>query len=127
MIKVLVDTDVLVDLIRGNDKAVQLLNHYYKQYELCVSSITRHELLIGGRSRQETRDLLELLALLKTLPLSDEVAQTAENLIVDYSLSHNLQLVDALIAGTALKNQALLLSGYGKNFHYIKDLVLLPY
>lgn len=127
MTRLLVDTDVMIELTRGNDKAIQLLNMYQKQHQLCVSSITRYELLIGSRNKSELKDLLELLTFFNTLSLNNEIAQMAEKLIIDYNLSHNLQLADALIASTALVNHTALLSRNNKDFHYIKDLRLLNY
>lgn len=120
--RLLVDTDVMIELTRGNDKAIQLLNMYQKQHQLCVSSITRYELLIGSRNKSELKDLLELLTFFNTLSLNNEIAQMAEKLIIDYNLSHNLQL-----ASTALINCTALLSRNNKDFHYIKDLRLLNY
>lgn len=127
MIKLLVDTDVMIELTRGNNQAIQLLNTYQKQHQLCVSSITRYELLIGSRNKSELKDLLELLTFFNTLSLNNEIAQMAEKLIIDYNLSHNLQLADALIASTALVNNVALLSRNKKDFQYIDKLNLISY
>lgn len=127
MTKLLVDTDVMIELTRGNNQAIQLLNTYQKQYQLCVSSITRYELLIGSRNKSELKDLLELLTFFNTLSLNNEIAQMAEKLIIDYNLSHNLQLADALIASTALVNDVGLLSRNKKDFQYIDKINLIPY
>lgn len=127
MIKLLVDTDVMIELTRGNNQAIQLLNTYHKQHQLCVSSITRYELLIGSRNKSELKDLLELLTFFNTLSLNNEIAQMAEKFIIDYNLSHNLQLADALIASTALVNNVALLSRNKKDFQYIDKLNLISY
>lgn len=92
-----------------------------------MSYITRYELLIGSRNKSELKDLLELLTFFNTLSLNNEIAMTAEKLIIDYNLSHNLQLADALVASTALTNNTALLSRNHKDFHYIKALQLLTY
>lgn len=127
MIKLLIDTDVMIELTRGNNKTIQLLNGYQEQYLLCVSNITRYELLIGSRNKSELKDLLELLKFFNTLSLNREIAQMAETLIIDYNLSHNLQLADALIASTALYYESPLLSRNKKDFQYIDKLNLIPY
>lgn len=127
MIKLLIDTDVMIELTRGNNQAIQLLNTYQKQHQLCVSSINRYELLIGSRNKSELKDLLELLTFFNTLSLNNEIAQMAEKLIIDYNLSHNLQLADALIASTALVNDVGLLSRNKKDFQYIDKINLISY
>lgn len=127
MQNLLIDSDVMIELTRKNQKAIDILTKYQERHQLCVSSITRYELLIGSRNKSELKDLLELLTFFNTLSLNHEIAQMAEKLIIDYNLSHNLQLADALIASTALVNDVSLLSRNHKDFHYIKDLRLLPY
>ncbi|WP_394261560.1 type II toxin-antitoxin system VapC family toxin [Moraxella boevrei] len=127
MTKLLIDTDVMIELTRGNNQAIQLLNTYQKQHQLCVSSINRYELLIGSRNKSELKDLLELLTFFNTLSLNNEIAQMAEKLIIDYNLSHNLQLADALIASTALVNDVGLLSRNKKDFQYTDKINLISY
>lgn len=34
MTKLLIDTDVMIELTRGNNQAIQLLNTYQKQHQL---------------------------------------------------------------------------------------------
>lgn len=84
-------------------------------------------MLIGSRNKSELKDLLELLTFFNTLSLNNEIAQMAEKLIIDYNLSHNLQLADALIASTALVNDVGLLSRNKKDFQYIDKINLISY
>lgn len=123
----LIDSDVIIELTRKSQKALDVLTEHQKHYRLCVSSITRYELLIGSRNKQELRDLLQLLGAFETLPLNEIIAHYAERLLLAYNLSHNLQLADSLIAGTALVYQIELLSRNKKDFAYIQDLKLLIY
>lgn len=125
--KLLIDSDVLIELTRNHQKALDVLTEYQRHYRLCVSSITRYELLIGSRNKQELRDLLQLLDTFETLPLNEAIAYCAERLLLAYNLSHNLQLADSLIASTALIHQIELLSRNKKDFAYIKELKLLAY
>lgn len=123
----LIDSDVIIELTRKSQKALDALTEYQKHYRLCVSSITRYELLIGSRNKQELRDLLQLLGTFETLPLNEIIAHYAERLLLAYNLSHNLQLADSLIASTVLVYQIELLSRNKKDFAYIQDLKLLIY
>lgn len=127
MQRLLVDSDVIIELTRNNQKAIDVLSQYQKQFRLCVSSITRYELLIGARNKQELKDLLQLLNTFETLPLNERIANYAEQLLIAYNLSHNLQLADGLIAATALFYHIELLSRNKKDFSYIDTLQLRTY
>lgn len=58
MPSVLIDSDVMIELTRGSQKAIDVLSQYQAGHRLCVSSISRYELLLGARNKQELHDLL---------------------------------------------------------------------
>lgn len=127
MNKLLIDSDVIIELTRGSRYANTLLTNYKQQYTLCISTITRYEVLIGSKNKQEMQWLLQLLQAFETLYLDEKISQKAEKLLILYNLSHNLQLADAIIGATAITYQIPFLSRNQKDFRYISTLNLLPY
>ena len=117
----LVDTDVLVWYFRGNARAIERLNQIP---DLAISAITYLELLQGVRSRDEMLAMQKSLSLRNALqlPLTPEITARAAKLMEALTLSHGLQLGDALIAATALTHGRRVLTGNVKHFRAIEGL-----
>ncbi len=117
----LIDSDVLIWLTRGHERAKARLSliHPWR-----ISAVTYMELAQGCRSKQELERAKRGLALTQTqiLPLTPEVSETAMKLIDAYALSNGLQAADALIAATALEHNLTLLTGNVKHFASIERL-----
>jgi predicted nucleic acid-binding protein len=96
----LVDSDVLVDFLRGRAEAVAWVKEH--QAELAVSPITVAELYVGARSPSEEERLTAFLALLAEAPLTAQEARRAGQLRRQFWPSHGVGLADALIAATVL-------------------------
>ncbi len=119
----LVDTDVMIWHLRGNPAAAQRLDQLE---QLTISTITYMELLQGMRNRAEMAALQKSLAMRKAeqLPLTPSITTTAINLMEEFSLSHGMQMGDALIAATALEHNLTVLTGNVKHFQAISELVV---
>jgi predicted nucleic acid-binding protein len=59
--------------------------------------------------------------------LSDLISENAINLLEIHTLSHGLELGDALIAATALAFQDTLLTGNTKHYDYIPHIQVIPF
>lgn len=95
----LVDTDVLIDFLRGVPAAVDSL---LALGEVSVSVVSVAELFAGFRGTREQADIGRLLAECQVLPITEDVAREAGLLKKKYFASHSVQLPDAMIAATAL-------------------------
>jgi len=117
----LVDTDVLIWHLRGNYRATQRLDQLDK---LTISAITYLELLQGVRNRAEMVAIQKSLARrnAERLPLTPTITERATTLMESLSLSHGLQLGDALIAATALEHNLTVLTANTKHFAAIENL-----
>ena len=117
----LVDTDVMIWHLRGYPAAAQRLDQLE---QLTISAVTYMELLQGMRNRAEMAALQKSLAMRKAeqLPLTPATTATAIKLMEALSLSHNMQMGDALIAATALEHKLTVLTGNVKHFKAIRDL-----
>ena len=127
--RVLLDSDVLIDLARGDGRAVDLVDGFISRGERpSISIITEMELFLGARSKAEQRSVGQLVRRFAVLPISEMISLRARNLAVRYARSHGLTIPDALIAATAIANRALLLTGNVRHYSFIPHLrVRLPY
>jgi predicted nucleic acid-binding protein len=101
---VLVDTDVMVDFLRGHPKAVALVQA--QSGRIILSSIVAAELYAGVRGDEELNTLDSLIYLLRVVPVSPELARAAGLYKRDYARSHGIGLADAIIAATAQAENA---------------------
>lgn len=127
MLHLLVDSDVLIEVSRGNQQVAKLLNEQQVHYRLCVSVISRYELMVGALNKQDLNKIIDFLQYFYCYSLNDEIARKAEQLLKQYTLSHRLKIADGLIASTALCYDLPLLSRNKKDFCHIDGLRLIPY
>jgi hypothetical protein len=122
----MVDTDVLVDALRGLDEADALLVAV-APFEISV--ITYMELLQGVRNKEELKALRASLAhwQAKVVYLSEAICSKAVLIMERHRLSNAVGLQDALIAATAFERNTPLLSGNEKHYRMVEGLTLKRY
>ena len=122
----LIDTDVLIWLLRGRASARKLLNGID---EVTLSAVTYMELVQGMRNKEEFRLLRQTIHQQDwfVLPIDENISQRATVFIENYALSHGLQLADALIAASAVESGATLISANTKHYKVIPDIDLRTY
>ena len=119
----LVDTDVLIWHLRGYAQATRRLDQLDS---LTLSAVSYMEVLQGMRNKTElaaVKKMLELRAA-RIVPLTEVTTQQAIALMESHTLSHGLQMGDALIAATALEHRLTLVTGNVKHFRAINGLQL---
>lgn len=105
----LVDTDILIDYLRGHPKAVSFVTE--RADDIAVSAMSVAELFAGVRgeaNEPEQRALQDFLELFVILPVTETVAKTGGIYRRDYGASHGVGLADAIIAATAVAADATL-------------------
>lgn len=119
----LVDTDVLIWYLRGNERAAEALE---RLLQFNISVVTYKELVQGMRSKQELRVLRSTLAKWGTeVQMIDEAISTRAMIYVEQHFhSHSLRLADALIAATAVELGVPLLTANEKHYRPAADLLL---
>jgi len=117
----LVDTDVLIWNLRGNERAALWLDQNPGFY---LSAVTWMELSQGVKSSSELRALRRALHFWEAdiIHIDAAISARACYLVEEYGLSHSLQLADALIAATALETGLVLMSANDRHYRFIKDL-----
>ena len=119
--KVLVDSCIVIDFIKG---FVEIENEIAKISEPCINFIVEMELLQGAKNKQELRVIKKKLEKFWLLPMHNEIANLSSQLIDVFSLSHNLEIPDGIIASTALIYDLPLFTHNVKDFKYIPKLKL---
>jgi len=120
----LVDTDVLVDYLRGLEAAADWLES--ADAELFVSAITVAELFAGVRNKAEQDILADFLKAFTIVPVDISIARAGGLLKRDYARSHGTGLADAMIAATAQELGSVLVTLNRKHFPMVGE-VLVPY
>jgi predicted nucleic acid-binding protein len=117
----LFDTDVLIEVFRGNAKAAQMID---QDADRALSVVGFMELLQGAADKRETRlikDFLKVCAF-SVLPLSENIGHRASIYMEEFGLSSGLRVADAIIAATAAENHLPLCTGDLRHFRAIRDL-----
>ena len=96
---ILVDTNILIDFLRGSSAAVAWLDALDERP--AISAISVLELYAGARSQRDERDIIALREQLSCLPIGEEIAERAGAIMRHYRMSHGIDIPDALIAATA--------------------------
>ena len=122
--RLLLDTDVAIDYLRGLPQALTYLES--RSEPLLLSSITVAELFVGVREGEERLALEAFLTAFEIISVDEMIAQQSGLLRRDFGKSHNTGLADALIAATAKQTHAQLATGNLKHFPMTAD-VIVPY
>lgn len=117
---ILVDTDVLMDFLRGHPQAVALVQR--ESTHMILSSIAVAELYAGVRGDDEIRVLESFVGLFRVVPVTSDLAKKGGLYKCDYSKSHGVGLADAIIAATADVENAELKTLNVKHYPMFKSL-----
>lgn len=116
----LLDTNVLIEILRGNVAVTNLVN----SLPTYIDATAYAECLQGMKSNVEKRRTKKFLDSFALIHYTPEVSQRAIDLIEKYSNSHNLLLPDSLVAACAIEYDLILLTYNKKDFQYIADLTM---
>lgn len=117
---ILVDTDVLIDFLRGCNKAIEFINKYTSQISL--STIVIAELYAGVKGKRERIVLDNFVSLFRIIPVTAEIAKAGGLYKRDFGKSHGVGLTDAILAATADKERAELKTLNVKHYPMIREL-----
>jgi len=120
---VLCDTNIFIEVYRHNI-AVSTELEKIGQENIAVSDITCGELLYGAINKAELRLIRNDLDNVRVLHIDVEISEMAVSLVDKYCLSHKLDIVDALIASTAIYYDIELFTLNTKDFKFIPQLRL---
>jgi len=123
-IKFLVDTDVIIDYLKGIRPAKELFRT--RDIEIYCSILSKKELLSkAGISNSERKKITSLLSNIKVLKIDKDISNKYDKLLNKYGEQQNL-IADYLIAATAWSKNLPLLTRNLKHFEKIKEIRLSP-
>lgn len=118
----LLDTDVLVDVLRGHAPAVEWFTGLDELPS--VPGLVVMELIQDADSKDRIDRALKLVAPLPVLWPSEADCDQALSTFREYHLSHNLGLLDSLIAACAVGSRASLCTFNVKHYRVVPELDL---
>jgi predicted nucleic acid-binding protein len=119
----LIDTDVLVWYMRGNEKAKHAIQN---SDGFSISVVTYMELVQGLRNKEELNVFRNSFKSWNAgiIYINEEISIKAMFFVEQYFLSHSLQLADALVGATSMIYGLPLLTANTKHYKIIKNIIL---
>lgn len=119
----LYDTDILIWIQKGNEKAATLIENDEDKH-LSIQSYM--ELLQGAKNKKHHQYVKDFIAEFEfsILPLTENIGHRALIYIEEHALSSNMRAGDAIISATAVENNMPLVSSNIKHFKVVKKLQL---
>lgn len=112
----IVDTNVLIDVLRGRSEAVAVLRPLIADDDVAISALTHLELLTGARL-SEQRAVASLVAAFVELPVDDSVMARAAVLARRHAPAHRgIDAIDFVIAASAQIHEAQLITRNVQDF-----------
>ena len=123
---VLIDTSIVIEYLRKQNKQKSILYNIVNSYDLYLSTIVEFELYTGATDAQKRRDVQEVLTWGIVLPLTSDVAQTAATIYQQLRAKNQLiDIRDILIAATAVAHNLPLMTLNTAHFNRIGGLQFL--
>ncbi len=117
----LIDTDVLIWYMRGNEKAYKIIEDSGSFF---ISVVTYMELVQGMRNKKELNSLRKALHgwNARILYLSEEISAKAMFFVEQNFLSHSIQLADSLIGASAVAYGLPIITGNDRHYKVMGDI-----
>ena len=120
---VLIDSDVLIDYLRGLSAA----RNYFRSVDAAAfSAVSVTELISGARNDEEEAAMNELFGTAHVVGVDENIAPEAGRLRRQFFRSHNVEIADALIAATSILYRLQLVTLKRRHYPMLTD-ALVPY
>ncbi|MCX7760471.1 MAG: PIN domain-containing protein [Hydrogenothermaceae bacterium] len=98
----LIDTDIIIDFLKGREDIVKLLNELLEKYNCYISILTYYELLMGAYSKKQKDTIEELSNLINIINIDKKIVKIAAEFYRNYrKIGITLPDIDCLIMATA--------------------------
>jgi len=117
------NTDILIWVERGNEKAARLIEKDEDRY-LSIQSYM--ELLQGAKNKTHHKYVKDFISKFEfsVFPLTENIGHRALIYVEEYALSSGMRAADAIIAATAVEDNMTLVSSNAKHFKVVNELQL---
>jgi tRNA(fMet)-specific endonuclease VapC len=120
---ILCDSTAIIHHFRGDRKVTEQLMKIGPS-NIGISVITHAEIYYGARNKKDFEIYRRFFNALATYPLTEEISNIFNGLIVNYSISHKVRIADMLIAATAIANNLQIFTHNRKDFDFIPEIRL---
>lgn len=117
---VLLDTSILVEIIREREPALRWLSRQRRQ-PLAAPTIVLMELFAGVATRRDRAAVVRVSEAIELVPLDAAIAERAGTLFRRYHPSHAIGVADSIIAATAQVSKKRLATLNLKHFPMLED------
>ena len=119
----IVDSDVIIEVLRGNAKTAAWLRHQRAEGAvLSYSPVSRAEVRAGARPAEQPA-ISALFGSLVALPVEASTGDLAGDKLARFAASHGVQMGDALIAAAAIEHRDDLATFNWRHFPGVKAVV----
>lgn len=117
----IIDSDVLIWELRGNQKARDVV---HASIPFRISVVTYVELVQGMKNKRDLSKFIKQLSEwdVDVVQINQDTSTRAMIYVEEYSLSHSMELSDALIAATCVNNSEILLTANDKHYKFIPNI-----
>ena len=117
----IIDSDVLIWELRGNQKARDVV---HASIPFRISVVTYVELVQGMKNKRDLSKFIKQLSEwdVDVVQIDQDTSTRAMIYVEEYSLSHSMELSDALIAATCVNNAEILLTANDKHYKFIPNI-----
>ena len=122
MEKIILDTNILIEILKGDKKTISKVESFSK--ELSISSISAMELFYGALNNSEVKKLEKFISLFDIIYPDETISYKAMKLVKQYAKSHSLDIPDSIIASTSLHHKCELFTYNQKDFRFIDGINL---
>ena len=121
--KVIIDTDVIIDVLRGFKPTKEKIKELLENNELLISGITEAEIFAGKDMEMEEKKkkIVKFLSMFKKVNPDNQILQIAG----EFKRKYRISLLDCTIAATAYVLNAKLFTRNKKDFEKIKEVRLI--
>lgn len=120
-----VDSDVLIDALRGRRLAQDRVALELERGDLATTSVNSFELLSGARNQPSLSKVERLLAPMRIVPFDDKAARVAGEIRRGLEAKGlGIGMADYLIAGVCLSRNAVLITNNQAHFERVPGLKL---
>ena len=125
--RVLIDTSILIEHLRKQNRANSILFNIVDSYDLYISSVVEFELYAGATDTRKQEDVREILTWCIVIPLTSDIARTAASIYRQLRATNQLvEIRDLFIAATALSRDLPLMTLNTAHFSRIDALEIAP-
>ncbi len=121
---VIFDTNILIELYRGNEVVKQETANLQASV-FYISSITAAEFMVGAKDKADLKKIEKQLSKYTIIPINNEISDIFLDLFKTLTLSHRPGIADTLIAATALYYHLPLYTFNKRHFQFIPGIRLL--